>query len=77
MDPNMRCPRCQTNLISSFPYGFVKKPVGSSSTYICSACKFLFTMGADLDKQKHGAEAKKYKTNNRMSVQMGVVITDA
>ena len=68
MDTNMRCPRCQTDLISSFPFGFVKKRVGPSSTYICSACRFLFAMCADLDKKEPGAEAKKYNTKSRSSV---------
>ena len=54
MEAPMQCPRCQTDLISSFPYGFISKPVGPVSTYLCSACKFLFAKGADLDNQEFG-----------------------
>ena len=55
MGANMRCPRCRTDLLSSFPFGFISKPAGPASTYICTGCKFLFAMGADLDKQELGS----------------------
>lgn len=57
METQMQCPRCQTDLISSFPFGFITKPVGPSITYVCTGCKFLFAKGADLDKQDFGFAA--------------------
>ena len=51
MDANMRCPRCHTDMLSSFPFGFAKKSQGLASTYICTHCKFLFANVADPKKQ--------------------------
>lgn len=55
MDSNMNCPRCKADFISSFPFGFITKPVGPLNTYICSGCKLVFASGADLDIQQTGA----------------------
>jgi hypothetical protein len=55
MDTNMNCPWCQADLLSSFPFGFITKPVGPANNYICSRCKLVFANGADLDIQHTGA----------------------
>jgi DNA-directed RNA polymerase subunit RPC12/RpoP len=47
MDANARCPRCHTDLLSPFPFGFAKRSRGPASTYICTRCKFLFANVAD------------------------------
>lgn len=50
MDASVRCPRCHTDLVSSFPFGFAKEPLGPSRTYLCPGCVFLFTLVADARK---------------------------
>ena len=68
MDSPIRCPRCQTDMISSYPFGFVKTPLGPSRTYICSRCRFLFAMNIDLNNQAPTVKVEKYNIKARIDV---------
>ena len=68
MDSPIRCPRCQTDMISSFPFGFVKTPDGPSRTYICSRCRFLFAMSVDISNQVPSAKVENGNIKARMDV---------
>ena len=49
MKASMRCPRCDTDLVSSYPFGFIIRPTGPVNTYVCTGCKFLFARGDEMD----------------------------